>query len=826
MMPTRPLQTVALLTIAALFLTFGAASAQGVESQSTPTPPSFPPPTVEGRVIDDVNANGVLDPGESGLAGVLVTDGTTVVRTDSRGCYRFARPLSARFVQIRVPAGRVTKNFFRELKVLDAGEIAADVADFFLAPDASRFADDAPTVAHLVDLRPAGMPEAVADARLKAVLQHVSRLKPQPRLLVIAGGPNGLQARAKLVQDMAQTLPPVHHVFLGASNESAGRAEESFFEKTIGPTHYSFECARSLCVVGIDPVEETLRLLAPTGQKTTDNTFLFCGSVVERLSAETPTRMFRTPNLQDDELPGRYRLAWEDGTTRMVLPLEEPLFRWVYPVSGGKVDVSRLELLATAYDSTDAGRQPEHAGETWRFAHLTGSPGAMELDEIPVQEWTLNGWLRRSLPKAGPPLAPGLCVCQVSGLPGLPTPSHTVSFEAVAGPLPSCDLSTPWFGPGGNDLHTATATVTLIPPLTLAGWARFDGPPLLVMEGEVLVPGDQIADAFRWTEPRREILRLPGDTGSSRGGPPVMNDEVICWVNDAGELLWIPTANGPQPEAANQSLKRLKIAPELGQACRRLSPAVVGNVALVVLPQGEAVAVDLEAQRELWRTPVQERCLTPVGMEEGFVLGNVCLSVRSGKPVWKTDGPPFAVDHVGVLGKRIVVTGLVDEGKPGKLTETVACFLMHTGKQVWRLRLAEVDAWQDLRIPGPAFGAGRAFIGSSTGVLHAIDLESGDVDWKVKTGVSLFKLPSAFGDPAARITSRPVFSDRIVYFAGYDGVVHGCDAGRRGKELFRFDLGMPVTDDLVISGNSLLVPTCDGLVFWFVPAATVPDIPE
>src|SRR5689334_8613616 len=44
-------------------------------------------PTIRGRVIDDRNGNGTLDAGETGLAGVQVTDGVQFVQSGPDGSY-------------------------------------------------------------------------------------------------------------------------------------------------------------------------------------------------------------------------------------------------------------------------------------------------------------------------------------------------------------------------------------------------------------------------------------------------------------------------------------------------------------------------------------------------------------------------------------------------------------------------------------------------------------------------------------------------------------------------------------------------------------------
>lgn len=49
------------------------------------------PPSNEGRVFEDLDGDGVLDAGEPALAGVAVSDGRRIVRTDARG--RYALPV-------------------------------------------------------------------------------------------------------------------------------------------------------------------------------------------------------------------------------------------------------------------------------------------------------------------------------------------------------------------------------------------------------------------------------------------------------------------------------------------------------------------------------------------------------------------------------------------------------------------------------------------------------------------------------------------------------------------------------------------------------------
>jgi len=118
--------------------------------QATPPRPDPPLGTpiprrvhVTGRVHVDANANGALDPGEPGLARVLVTNGQDVTRTASDGGYAFqfeiGRETHCRFVVVTRPTGyRPTGPYF--LRIPFAEERTTYRADFGFAecPHARR----------------------------------------------------------------------------------------------------------------------------------------------------------------------------------------------------------------------------------------------------------------------------------------------------------------------------------------------------------------------------------------------------------------------------------------------------------------------------------------------------------------------------------------------------------------------------------------------------------------------------------------------------------------------------------------------------------------
>ncbi|MBX3747705.1 MAG: calcineurin-like phosphoesterase family protein [Verrucomicrobiae bacterium] len=89
----KPMPTALLLIV---LLAFPAALAVSAEAQ-----------LARGRVFDDRNRNGVLDPGEPGIAGVLVSNGEAVVRTDLEGRWELPSCDDCHFFVIK-PSGWMT----------------------------------------------------------------------------------------------------------------------------------------------------------------------------------------------------------------------------------------------------------------------------------------------------------------------------------------------------------------------------------------------------------------------------------------------------------------------------------------------------------------------------------------------------------------------------------------------------------------------------------------------------------------------------------------------------------------------------------------------
>ena len=70
----------------------------------------------KGTVYVDIDQSGIFDKGDQPLAGVMVTDGLNVVKTDKKGRFSLPGFEKTRFITITTPAGYETQHFYLPVK--------------------------------------------------------------------------------------------------------------------------------------------------------------------------------------------------------------------------------------------------------------------------------------------------------------------------------------------------------------------------------------------------------------------------------------------------------------------------------------------------------------------------------------------------------------------------------------------------------------------------------------------------------------------------------------------------------------------------------------
>ena len=69
-----------------------------------------------GTVYIDTDQSGTFDKGDKPLAGVMVTDGMNVVKTDKKGRFSLPGFEKTRFISMTTPAGFETQQFYLPVK--------------------------------------------------------------------------------------------------------------------------------------------------------------------------------------------------------------------------------------------------------------------------------------------------------------------------------------------------------------------------------------------------------------------------------------------------------------------------------------------------------------------------------------------------------------------------------------------------------------------------------------------------------------------------------------------------------------------------------------
>jgi len=215
--------------------------------------------SISGRVVD--RARGI------GLAGVAVSDGVSVVKTDERGMFTLRPADDARFVFIATPGQYLPVGpFYREL----TADIVEQDLVFELEPspvgDEFYFAQLSDvTLSAFADFKPS--PRRLQPIEQRAVLRGTVRaiasLNPRPRFMALTGdqtcGLNKLplaKARQQMelyIQERKQFDLPAYdvignhdHALISGEGEAVDVPEfgAGLFEAHLGPTYYSFNCGR------------------------------------------------------------------------------------------------------------------------------------------------------------------------------------------------------------------------------------------------------------------------------------------------------------------------------------------------------------------------------------------------------------------------------------------------------------------------------------------------------------------------------------------------------------------------------------------------------
>lgn len=192
------------------------------------SPIIYPGDGYKGKVFNDINANGMMDPSEKGLADVLISDGENVVKTDQYGRFNLPGTERTRFIFITTPSGYRARKFY--LRADTKAEDYLFGLQEVMSNDASEF--------QFIQ---------ISDSETYEYGEWIDNLKEYinsevPAFLVHTGDicyEKGLLFHSEFINSETMGIPVYY--CLGNHDMLQGEYGEKMFEDLFGPVYYSFE---------------------------------------------------------------------------------------------------------------------------------------------------------------------------------------------------------------------------------------------------------------------------------------------------------------------------------------------------------------------------------------------------------------------------------------------------------------------------------------------------------------------------------------------------------------------------------------------------------
>ncbi|MCC7236325.1 MAG: PQQ-binding-like beta-propeller repeat protein [Bryobacterales bacterium] len=163
-------------------------------------------------------------------------------------------------------------------------------------------------------------------------------------------------------------------------------------------------------------------------------------------------------------------------------------------------------------------------------------------------------------------------------------------------------------------------------------------------------------------------------------------------------------------------------------------------------------------------------------------LTGVSASTLPAKPrlVWTWDAGEAIESSAAISGGMVYVASMAGE---------LAALELATGKVKWRYKTgAEVGE------SSPAVAGGIVYVGDLGGVIHAVDADGGKPLWTFKT--------------AGEVKSSPVIAEGRLLIGSYDSHLYALDA-RTGKLIWKFQTTAQVHSTPGVAGGITFITGCD-----------------
>ncbi len=689
-------------------------------------------------------------------AGVCVSNGRSVVRTDAHGLYQLPRRPEDRFVFVTAPAGYIAADgFYIDLK--KAGNFDFTLKDY---PESKResFSFVQITDTHIsVDRR------AFA-SHLEEDLAQIYREVGGIAQFIVASGDLTAGGQREEYQEylnaIATSRLPVYHA--SGNHDDDAEIEGANFMDFLGPLYYSFDYGAVHFIV-----------YDGEGDLRCDWAKQDCWM---RADLDMP------PSSKPVIIINHF--AWGS----------EFYEQWkFYPI---------IATLSGHWHSTRLyvdGQTAHYTSPSLGFGGIDQSPRAYRL--FTYEDGRLKAECRALV-------SPEI----FSGISFRPPPDNVLGVvQRFDGTQPEPGIDVPMFH--GNARRTGSATIGPQPPLSLA-WRAGTGGSIhiaapLMAEGSIFQSAkneDTLSgNGIVALDARDGALRWRHATDAAIKRAPAYCDGRLFGVTATGRVLGLAAENG-----------KLLWTYQLGDPSQRwvYSSPLTRSGRVYIGVSSHFAALDQESGDVVWRRDDFGRndflpsYASPAAFDKYIVVAfytqrtNLAvLEAATGKTVWAiSEGKPYYMYSTPVVdedGAIYTVSG-----------GAARAFDLETGEVKW-----EIPFTPNRIHATPALAEGRLFVGTGAGTLHALDANSGGEIWRWDTtgDGALFTPYVRKGE--ATLTS-PVVAGNNVYVAAANGFLYALNTAT-GNCVWQYNLKVPLAAPPAISGNGLWIGGCDGFIYAF-----------
>lgn len=797
--------------------------------------------TYQGQVFADRNGNGVFDKPDQPLKGVAVSDGLNVVRTDGEGRFSLPGYEKTRFIYISTPSGYKSEKFYRPA----AGKEVS--YDFGLTAYKAVRKDGCHRFVQITDSEIFGDQDQSEWIRE----QKEYAAGEAPAFIIHTGDicyEKGLKAHIGLL-NTGNTCCPVYYS-IGNHDLVKGRYGEELYESIYGPSYYSFDVGNVHYIVtpmaGGDHWPGYTR--AQVCQWMQNDLAQVSGNkAVIMFNHDLLTYGDRFMFKGNDDVSvdlDKYNLkAWIYGHWHNNFMRKQGA---VYTVSTAAPDKGGIDHSPAVFRVMHVDAKGDFVSEM-RYSYLNDAISIVSVsDSLPFisQAGTLQ--LSVNAYHSASPVKDMKYICWVNGkrlltgkarkqgdwnwyaeLPagiGREGETVTVRAEATLGNgrtvtdektfvnrrrACSVRLGTNWTNLAGNAAHTGHADVLKSIPtpawITNLGSAVFMSSPL-VADGKVF-----IASVDENLKGEAYVYALDAASGKIEWKYKVRNS-IKNTIAIEGDYVFAQDAEGYlyAIDVKNGHLgweKKLQVA-----GLPVLVDGVVAADGVVYAGAGKGLcAVSASDGKTLWQNTAwgQGEGTTMTGAVGNGVLvtgaqwrGVYGTNVATGEKLWQADK-----DGLRNRGASAAI-----HGEFMYLISQKSLFILETktGRILVRKELPyEVDVTST-----PLLTDKMIVFGTSSEGLIALDRETLEQKWQVKTGAALVYTAPYTRQPSATVETSPVLSGDIIYAGASDGKVYGVNKDS-GTIVWMFNAGAPVFSSVAISGNALFVADLSGNISAF-----------